>query len=106
MAKKDKLADLEAAIRKQAESLDPAQREFVLDRFETYKWNVAKIEELQDRINAQTDDDPDSLKAEAALVRERHQIITEQTALFGHIMRWLKGTATEEDELASFLRKS
>ena len=106
MAKKDMLSELEAAISKQADSLDPAQRAFVMHEFETYKWNAAKIDELQDRINAQTDDDPDSLKAEAALVRERHQIITEQTALFGHIMRWLKGTATEDDELASFLRKS
>lgn len=102
MAKDGKLAELEEAVRKQADSLDPAQREFVLAEFETYKWNAAKIDSLQEKIN----DDPydiDGLKAEAALVRERHQLITEQTALFGHIMRWLKGTAAEKSELDEFL---
>lgn len=103
MAKKDdKLAKLEEAVRKQADSLDPAQREFVLAEFETYRWNAAKIEELQGRISSDAHD-ADELKAEAALVRERHQIITEQTALFGHIMRWLKGTAAEKSELDEFI---
>lgn len=112
MVKKDaKLAKLEAAVRKQADSLDPAQKEFVLAELNTYKWNAAKIDELQDRIDSlkgatDLDDVIAAVKAEAALVRERHQIITEQTALFGHIMRWLKGTAAEEDELESFLRNS
>lgn len=103
MSKKDsKLAKLEEAVEKQASNLDPAQREFVLAEFETYKWNAAKIESLQEKIN----DDPydeDGLKIEAGLVRERHQLITEQTALFGHIMRWLKGTAAEESALDEFL---
>lgn len=109
MARKDaKLAKLEEAVRKQADSLDPAQREFVLAEFETYRWNSAKIEELQDRIDSfkgavEVEDVIAAVKAEAALVRERHQIITEQTALFGHIMRWLKGTAVEENELDEFL---
>lgn len=103
MAKKeDKLAKLEEAVKKQADSLDPAQREFVLAEFETYKWNAAKIEELQERINSDPYDE-DGLKAEGALVRERHQIITEQTALFGHIMRWLKGTAAEGSPLDEFM---
>lgn len=102
------MAKLEEAVRKQADSLDPAQREFVLAEFETYRWNSAKIEELQDRIDSlrgatDIEDVIAAVKAEAALVRERHQIITEQTALFGHIMRWLKGTATEKSELDEFL---
>ena len=109
MAKKNgNLAELEAAVRKQADSLDPAQREFVLAELETYKWNAAKVEELQNRIESlkgaeNIEDVVAAVKAEAALVRERHQIITEQTALFGHIMRWLKGTAAEEDELDKFI---
>ena len=94
------MTDLEAAVRKQADSLDPAQREFVLDRFETYKWNGRKIDDLQRQIDECTFE---NLDVEAALVRERHQIITEQTALFGHIMRWLKGTAAEESKIDSFL---
>jgi len=102
MAKDAKLAKLEEAVKNQADSLDPAQREFVLAELETYRWNAEKICELQERINA-CDGDIDSLKAEAALVRERHQIITEQTALFGHIMRWLKGTASEKSELDEFI---
>lgn len=102
MAKDGKLAKLEEAVRNQADSLDPAQREFVLAEFETYKWNSEKIEELQNRINSGAYDE-DGLKAEGALVRERHQIITEQTALFGHIMRWLKGTAADKSELDEFL---
>lgn len=103
MARKDaKLAKLEEAVRKQADSLDPAQREFVLAEFETYRWNAAKIEELQGRIGSDAYD-AEELKAEGALVRERHQLITEQTALFGHIMRWLKGTAAEESPLDEFM---
>lgn len=103
MAKKDaKLAKLEEAVRNQADSLDPAQREFVLHEFETYRWNAEKIGDLQERINSGACDE-DGVKVEAALVRERHQIITEQTALFGHIMRWLKGTAAEKSELDEFL---
>lgn len=102
MTESKRLSDLEEAVRKQADSLDPAQKEFVLHEFETYKWNSGKIEELQERINAcgESCDDP---KVEAALVRERHQIITEQTALFGHIMRHLKGTAFEEDPLDKYI---
>lgn len=108
MAKDDKLMELEEAVRKQADSLDPAQREFVLAEFETYKWNAAKVEELQERIESlngaiEIEDVVAAVKAESALVRERHQIITEQTALFGHIMRWLKGTAAEQSELDEFL---
>ena len=105
--KNDKLAKLEEAVRKQADSLDPAQKEFVLAEYETYKWNAAKVDELQERITSlgagDLEDAIAAAKVEAALVRERHQIITEQTALFGHIMRWLKGTAAEQDELDEFI---
>lgn len=109
MAKKDdRLAKLEEAVRNQADSLDPAQREFVLAELETYKWNAAKVEELQGRIESlkgavDIEDVVAAVKAESALVRERHQIITEQTALFGHIMRWLKGTAADKSELDEFI---
>lgn len=103
MAKKDaNLAKLEEAVRKQADSLDPAQREFVMAEFETYKWNARKIESLQRKIEEDPYDE-DGLKVEAGLVRERHQLITEQTALFGHIMRWLKGTAAEASPLDEFI---
>lgn len=101
--KTGKLAALEAAIAKQAESLDPAQREFVLAEFETYKWNAGKIEKIQSDIDSGRIYDEDGLKAEASLLRERHQLVTEQASLFSHIMRWLKGTAAEESALDAFL---
>lgn len=90
---------LEEAVRKQASNLDPAQEEFVLAEFEIYKWNAAKIEKLQDRLEAGAD----SLDDDGKLFRQRHQLVAEQSTLFAHIMRWLKGTASEESALDEFL---
>jgi len=98
----EKLDALKKAIDKQAKSLDPAQREFVKAEFETYVWNAGKIEKLQEQLNGDAYDS-EGVKVEAALLRERHQLVTEQSALFSHIMRWLKGTASEVSELDEFL---
>ena len=97
------LEDLAKAIENQAQSLDPAQREFVMAEFETYCWNAGKIEKIQSAIDSGEVYDEDGLKAEAAMLRERHQLVTEQASLFSHIMRWLKGTAAEESKLDAFL---
>lgn len=94
-----KESKLEEAVQKQASSLDPAQREFVLAEYETYKWNAAKIERIQKKIDTGKLD----ADAEAKQIRERHQLVSEQSALFGHIMRWLKDTGGEESELDKFL---
>lgn len=98
-----KLAKLEEAVNNQAQSLDPAQREFVLAEFETFKWNAHKIDEIQERIDADECYDDKGKNLESALIKERHQIVTEQASLFSHIMRWLKGTAVEESEIEAFL---
>ena len=97
-----KLDNLTEAVEKQAMSLDPAQREFVLAEYELFCWNARKIEKLQKRLDSEAYDE-DGVKVEGALLRERHQLVTEQASLFSHIMRWLKGTAAEENELESFL---
>lgn len=96
---KKKSDTLEEAVQRQAANLDPAQRQFVLAEFEMYQWNAAKIAQLQEEVDSGEMDASD----EGKLLKERHQLVSEQTALFGHIMRWLKGTATEVDEFEKFI---
>lgn len=91
--------NLEAAVSKQADSLEPAQREFVMAEFGTYQWNAKKIADIE----KQADVDGIDLDEQAKLMRTRHQLVSEQTALFSHIMRWLKGTTAEISELDAFL---
>jgi len=101
-----KTKDLEDALAVQANSLDPAQREFVMAQFEHYKWNEGRIAELEQEIEAGVVD-PESgfrdLDLEGKVFRQRHQLVAEQGTLFSHIMRWLKGTAAGKSELDEFL---
>ena len=99
---KDKLQE---AIEKQAASLDPAQREFVLAQFETYKWNAGQIAILEKQLEEGVADADGyrNYQAENQLFKQRHQMVAEQSVLFSHIMRWLKGTAVGESELDEFL---
>lgn len=101
-----KLDKLQEAVEKQAANLDPAQREFVLAEFRTYKWNDARIAELEAQLEEGVfNGEGDRLyDAEAKLFRQRHQMVAEQSTLFSHIMRWLKGTVAEESELDDFLQ--
>ena len=99
MANRHDPAALEEAVNKQAAALKPAQREFVLAEFATFQWNAQKIEKIQRKVDSGKCD-PD---LEGKLLRERHQIVGEQSALFGHIMKWLKDTASDESELDRFL---
>ena len=107
MAKKaDKLVALRDAVEKQAETLDPAQGEFVKAQFEHYKWNEDRIAQLEDELEAVKFDEDGfrDFKAESALFKQRHQLVAEQGQLFSHIMRWLKGTEVkEESEFEQFL---
>jgi len=96
---------LEEAVTKQAANLEPAQREFVLDRFRTYKWNEDRITALEKEL-----EDPDvdeegrrDLDYEGKLFRQRHQLVAEQASLFSHIMRQLKGTGDSGSELDEFM---
>lgn len=105
MSKQGKTEKLEEAVAKQAASLDPAQKEFVLAEFETYKWNAARIEELERQLEKGIVDAEGmhNYDAEGKLFRQRHQLVAEQSSLFAHIMRWLKGTASEQSALDAFL---
>lgn len=109
MAKKsesqDRIEKLEAAVAKQAESLDPAQREFVLAEFETYKWNDRRIDDLEKQLEKGIVDSEGfhNYDAEGKMFRQRHQLVAEQSSLFSHIMQWLKGTAAKESKLDQFL---
>ena len=91
--------NLEQAVKAQAKQLDPAQKEFVLIELNTYMWNKKKIESLQ----AEIESGDMSRTDEKAAVSERHQLVTENSALYGHITKMLQGTAAEESELDSFL---
>ena len=90
---------------KQAANLDPAQREFVLTQMETYEWNDGQIKECERQLEEGVfNGDGDRLyDAESKLFKQRHQLVAEQSTLFSHIMRWLKGTAVQESELDAFL---
>ena len=92
---------LEIAIENQAESLDPAQREFVLREFETYLWNARKIDKLERQLDGKEGEL--SIADESKLFKLRHQLVAEQSALFSHIMRWLKGTSAGKSALDEFL---
>ena len=103
LTKNAQLENLREAVEKQAANLDPAQREFVMVELGTFEWNAKKIHEIECKIDSGDVYDEDGMKAEAALVKERHQIVTEQASLFSHIMRWLKGTNVEGSELDEFM---
>lgn len=103
MKKGDKLRE---AIEKQAATLEPAQHEFVMAHYRTYQWNADKIESLESELEEGVID-PETgrhnYQAEAALFKQRHQLVTQQNTIFSHIMRWLKGTSVSESELDEFL---
>jgi len=102
---------LEKALREQADSLDPAQKEFVLAQFDHYKWNEEQIAKIQRQYEAcsQISDDWDvaerksNMAMRASLFKERHQLVAEQGTLFSHIMRWIKGTAAGKSLIDEFL---
>lgn len=91
--------NLERNVRDQAENLDPAQREFVLAELDTYLWNKRKIASLEKEI----DSGDLTLDQEKKVIANRHQLVNENSGLFGHIMRWLKGTAVQESDFDRFL---
>lgn len=91
--------NLELNVKQQAKNLDPAQREFVLAELKTYMWNKTKIEAIQKQVEGGDLE----MDVEKKKIAERHQLVCENSALFGHIMRWLKGTAAEGSELDKFL---
>ena len=94
-----KPSNLEKAVRAQAESLDPAQKEFVLAELKTYLWNKRKINHIQGLV----DSGELTLDKEKRHLAERHQLVSENSALFSHIMRWLKDTGAQESALDKFL---
>lgn len=94
-----KTKKLQEALTLQADSLEPAQREFVMAQFEHYKWNEERIADLEEKLEGGMVD----LDAEGKLFRQRHQLVAEQGTLFSHIMRWIKNTAAGKSDLEDFL---
>jgi len=91
---------LEEAVRAQAESLDPAQREFMLAEFRNYQWNAAEIVRIEEEVaNGGYDDHV----AEKRALGIRHQLVNENASLSTHIMSWLKGTSGGKSGLDEFL---
>ena len=101
----EQLEKLRESVEKQAKNLDPAQRDFVLAEFGTYVWNANHIAELERQLEEGVIDAGGyhNYDAEGKLFRQRHQLVAEQSSLFTHIMRWLKGTVAEESALDEFL---
>lgn len=91
--------NLELNVKAQAKALDPAQKEFVLAELKTYMWNKQKIEAIQRDVDSGELD----IAATKAQLTVRHQLVAENSTLFGHIMKWLKGTVTEQSEIEDFI---
>lgn len=94
-----KESNLDIAIKKQLASLDPAQAEMVKADVKTWKWNRDRIHDIQGMLDMGTDE------KRSDLINERHKLITENTSLYSHINRALKGTVATEDELDAFIGK-
>ena len=91
--------NLELNVKAQAKKLDPAQKEFVLAELKTYMWNKQKIEAIQKEV----DSGELGVSETKAQLTIRHQLVAENSTLFGHIMKWLNGTTTEESPIDDFL---
>lgn len=91
--------NLEQNVKAQAKNLDPAQKEFVLAELKTYMWNKLKIESIQKQVDS-GELNAQEVKAQLTI---RHQLVAENSTLFGHIMKWLNGTAAEKSALDEFL---
>lgn len=95
MPKKSKV---EVAFEEQVKNLDGAQAEMVKAEFKTWLWNKKRIGTIEERVELGNI----SAKERNDLVNERHKLITENTSLYSHINRALKGTAVVEDDLGDF----
>lgn len=96
MATKTKL---EQAITEQVESLSAAEREVILSEFRPYKWNTERIKDYEALMKTGSL----SAEEEKSLLTRRHQLVTENTAISTKLLRHLKGTAVEEDEVGDFM---
>lgn len=92
-------SNLDKCFEEQVKRLDGAQAEMVKADFKTWKWNKERIHDVQTMLEMDALQDP---KARTDLINERHKLITENTSLYSHINRALKGTAVPEDDLADF----
>lgn len=95
-----KESKLDTAVKKQVESLEPAQAEMVKSDVKTWKWNRDRIHDIQGMLETGKHEEKRS-----DLINERHKLITENTSLYSHINRALKGTSSNEDELDAFLSR-
>lgn len=110
MATKSKL---EEAVERQAASLDDAQRELVLSQFATYKWNKARMKQLEDQLKL-LDSKPMSDASEVkvvlayrkSLTAERNQLTTANNSISSKLFMQLKGTGGDADEFDEFLRRN
>ena len=91
---------LEKAVRAQADSLDPAQREFMLAEFRNYQWNAAEIVRIEREVEQGAYEDH---VAEKRALGIRHQLVNENASLSTHIMQWLRGTSGGKSDLDAFL---
>lgn len=93
-----KESKLDIAVKEQVKSLEPVQAEMVKSDVKTWKWNRDRIHSIQEILTMGKTEEK-----RLDLINERHKLITENTSLFSHINRALKGTASTEDELDVFL---
>ena len=103
---------LEQAVESQAKNLDPAQYELVMSQFKTYKWNKARMSEIEVRVKMlelHPSDDSKTRKIDLAerkqLMAERHQLTVDCNSIATKLFMQLKNTATEVDEFDEFLGK-
>lgn len=92
-------SNLDSAFEKQIAALEPTQGEMVKAEMRTWKWNRDRINDIEDALNVGGKEAAER----KILIDERHKLISENTSLYSHINRALKGTASSEDELDAFI---
>lgn len=101
MPKKGKL---DLALDRQVEGLDGVQAEMVKAHIGVWKWNSARIKNIQELLKlGKVEGEPLKDSERTSLINERHKLVTENGQLYSHINRALKDAPEPMDEDDAFI---